>query len=266
MGSAARRIGAVSVLLILMAGGERARAQVLALNSSFVLTAQTQADYAPVATSSVRQTQGSTAGPLSVSIAADSASPGEGARAEATANVAANWSDRWAGQVSFTNVGGSTVGATGYADLEANASWTYTFTPTVTGTFVIDYQTTAQGSSSTLSNPALGLNGIDIYCGLGAAPPQNLIFSSGLNAAGRTGMKIDANETYTIEIEVGANIVGDLGTTGESISGTFDFDVQPSLVTPEPSTSRSALVAALLGAGGLWYRHRRRSPAQSRLS
>ena len=75
--------------------------------------------------------------------------------------------------MTFTNIGWTAAHANGLADLSSNTGWTYTFTSNVTGSFVIDYNVTAQGTSSIGPSTFFGLNGFYVYEGLGSMPPGN---------------------------------------------------------------------------------------------
>lgn len=222
---------------------------VTAVNSSFALTANAQAGTSPNVTNTDVQSQGSTTNGLSVGVSADSIYAPTNENLLATATGSATWSSASNGQVNYTNVGWSDSTGSGIASLMSNTGWTYTFTSNVTGSFIIDYTVTGQGTSSTSSDPQFGLNGFYLYEGVGLSAPQNATSQAALNTSGIVTLALTAGQTYTVQIRDFANIDGVIGATNASMDGTFNFSVQ---AAPEPSSFVVCLVAGtLVGAAML---------------
>ncbi len=164
-----------------------------------------------------------------------------------TASGSAAWTTASIGEVTYLNVGWSDTIGDGNANLNANTGWLYTFKSNVNGSFVIDYSVTAQGVSSTTSNPLFGLVGFYLYEGTGLAPPSNPAIETGLNTSGSISLAIAVGQTYTVQIQDFANISGGIGTTDAHRDGTFEFGVQTQGV-PEPTSLCMASASALVGA------------------
>jgi len=177
----------------------------------------------------------------------------------ATAAGSATWTDASQGQVTFTNVGWTSVNAIGSADLAGGTGWKYSFTSNVTGYFVVDYTVTAQGTSS--NNPPLfGLNGFFIYGGLGQSSQGNVYDTTGLNTSGQVALAITPASSYWVQIQDSANIFGAPGTSDEHMNGTFNFGVQTEpggnggQSVPEPSS----WIMMMFGLGFAGYANARR--------
>jgi hypothetical protein len=250
------------LLLGLVVAGRKAEADLLTpLTSSFALTAEAQAGYAPVDTDTDSQSQGSTINTLSVAVSAYSSylfSPFE-TSVLVTGNGSSMWTTPSQGQVTFTDIGWTTAHANGLANLSSNTGWTYTFTSNVTGSFVIDYNVTAQGTSSIGPPIFSGLNGFYIYEGLGSTPPGNATLETGLNTSGEVALPITAGNIYTVEIQPFANIQLGIGTRDVYTGGTFDFGVQSQHIlqtVPELSSmSMTIIITALVGVAIAVKRH-----------
>jgi hypothetical protein len=233
------------VLLSLPAvGGMAEGGSITPLSSSFALTA-----FAEVGTSvdaeTLGESQGSTINPLSVDVSANAISAPTDQNLLVTADGSAKWTTPSIGQVTYTDVGWSNALGSGGADLSANTGWIYSFTANIKGSFVIDYTVTAEGMSSTVSDPLVGLNGFFLYQAPPQAPPPNPSFETGINTSGVFSLAIDPGQTYTVHIQNFANLFGDIGTTDAHMDASFDFNVQ---FIPEPSSLRLAMIAALVGA------------------
>ncbi len=253
-----RFVAKASLLLGLTVAGHMAKGDSInPLSSSFALTANAQSNNSPNVSNTHSQLQGSTINPFSVVVLASSTFTGFGENLLATAEGSATWTTPSVGQVTFANVGWSDSSGTGNANLNSNTGWIYTFTSNVTGSFVIDYTVTAQGTSSTLSNPLYGLNGFVLYEGAGLAPPANPTFVTGLNTSGTVSLALTFGQTYTVEIQNEANISGVIGDTKAHMNGTFIFGVQTESV-PEPCSLGMATIAALVGATIMLNRWRAR--------
>ena len=164
------------------------------------------------------------------------------------------------GQVSYSNVGWSDTIGGGNANLSSNSGWVYTFLANVTGSFVINYNVSAEGTSSTTSNPMFGLNGFNLYEGAGATAPQNATFQTGVNTNGTVSLAITAGQTYTVQIQDFANIGGLIGTTNAEMSGTFNFDVQP---LEAQAAARAFVTRRVLGQHDIVHSGNGAQPAQS---
>ena len=252
-------MGTLVMLLGLVGVGPAEADLVTALDSSLALTAEAQCGFIPppLVTDTDSQSQGSTTNPLNVSVQAVSTYPPDNASLVVTGSGSAIWTAPSQGQVAFTDIGWTSMRATGLAYLFSNTGWTYSFVSSVDGSFVIDYSVTAQGTSSTSPNPLIGLNEFLIYGGQGSVPPGNATLSTGLNATGTASLAINAGNTYTVEIQPYANLLGGIGTTDAHMDGTFDFYVQ---AVPEPSSLVMAATICPLCLG-YWMRRRRRAAA-----
>ncbi|MFI5460344.1 MAG: PEP-CTERM sorting domain-containing protein [Isosphaerales bacterium] len=204
------------------------------------------------------QSQGSTINSFSVTASALATYP-PNQSILATAAGSATWTDASQGQVTFTNVGWTSVNANGSADLSGDTGWKYSFISNVTGFFVVDYTVTAQGTSS--NNPPLfGLNGFFIYGGPGQSSLGNVFDTTGLNASGYFALAIAPASSYWVQIQDSANIFGALGTSNADMNGTFNFGFQtesgsnggPSV--PEPSS----WIMMMIGLGFAGYAIARR--------
>jgi hypothetical protein len=217
------------------------------LSSSFALTANAQAGYSPNVSDTDAQSQGPTIDPLSVSVSANSIYSPINENLLATANGSATWTAPSSGLVTYTDVGWSNTIGGGNANLNSNSGWTYIFRSNVTGWFDIEFSVTADGSSSTTTEPLFGLNGFYLYEGAGPAPPSNATFETKLNTSGTVSLAISAGQTYSVQIQDFANISGGIGSTDAFMNGDFSFDVRSQSV-PEPSSWIMAVCAALWGA------------------
>jgi hypothetical protein len=256
------------LLLNLLVFGASAKADlIIAESSSLALTANAQAIFSPNNTDTASESQGLTINPLTVAVSAQSIYNGYNEDLKATANGSATWTSASVGTVTFTNVGWSDTVGDGNVNLDTNTGWIYTFRSNVTGSFVINYDVTAHGTSSTTTNPLFGLNGFYLYEGAGLAPPQNATFQTGLNTSGAVSLAITSGQTYTVQIQNFANLSGGIGDTENSMDGTFDFDVQATggqtLAVPAPSSLNVAIFSILAVAIIKLNPWRSRPPAPS---
>jgi len=175
----------------------------------------------------------------------------------ATAGGSATWSTASQGQVTFTNVGWTSVNATGFADLSNAAGSTYSFISNVAGSLVIDYNITAQGTSAT-STPLFGLNGFFIYAGQASFAWTDVYCTTGLNTNGAVELALAPGDTYWVRIQDSANIFGGVGTSDEHMNAAFEFSVQSDSgsdpigpnggqTSPEPAS----LVTMLIGLASI---------------
>jgi hypothetical protein len=249
--------------------GAKARAgQITAVDSTFSITAAAQAGTSPLVTGMDSQAQGSTINPLVVTASALATDPSNQS-VLATGAGSATWIDASFGLVTFTNVGWTSVNASGSADLSRAAGWNYSFISNVTGSFVVDYKVTAQGTSS--DNPPLfGLNGFSIYRGQGQSSQGSLFDTTGTNAIGTVTMAIAPGGSYWVRIQDSANIFGGLGTSSALMTGAFVFSVQTDSggtgaiaglrSVPEPSSWVTMMIG--LGLAGTATARRRLRSAQ----
>ena len=247
--------GPVGILCVLL-GWESAHAgSITAVDSSYSMLASAETGSGPVVNGGDSQSQGSTINSLTVNgFALATAAPDQSVAATAAGN--ATWTNASQGQVTFTNVGWTSVNGNGLADLSGATGWTYSFVSNVTGTFVVNYNTTATGESSS-NAPLFGLNGFFIYGGLGQSSLGTVFDATGLNTSGVFEMAIAPGETYWVQIQDSANIHGELGTSASHMNGTFNFDVQTlgDQGTPEPSSWVLMLIAVGVAGGAAGRRH-----------
>ncbi len=231
---------------------------ITALDSSYAVVVSAEKGFAPAVTGGDSQSEGSTINALTANGSAlATAAPDESILA--TAAGSATWTSASQGQVTFTNVGWTTVDASGFVDLSGGTGWTYSFVSNVTGTFVVNYNITASGESS--SNPPLfGLNGFFVYGGLAQSSLGTVFDATGLNTSGSFSMAIAPGQSYWVQIQDSANIYGELGTSSAHMNGTFDFNVQaagdPPQGTPEPTSWVLMLIAVGLAGCAAGVRRR----------
>ena len=185
-------------LCLSVAAGAAKGDLITALSSSFDLTANAQAGLSPNVTDTDTDSQGSAINPLSVAVSATSVYAGLSQTLVATASGSAIWSTAAVGQVTYTDVGWSDTIGDGNANLNSNVGWIYSFSSNVTGAFVINYDVTALGTSTTTPSPLIGLNGFYLYEGTGLSPPSNATFETGLNTSGTVSLAITAGQTYSV--------------------------------------------------------------------
>jgi hypothetical protein len=243
----ARRVIAV-LMLGMMTTTPLAKADLVRpLASSLGLTAQASVEYGSPMTSTDSESQGTTINPLSVAVQADSNFYNyESLSVTGTASAA--WMSPSLGEVTFSNLGWESYQTNGLAYLSGSTGWTYTFADNAMGPFVINYNVTAEGSSSTNPLPFLGLIGFYVYFGTGMTPPSNAIFETGLNTSGTISLPISPG-VYTIEIQPPSNLGGGIGTTDAHMNGTFDFSIGSApLPVPEPSSLTMVLMVGIASA------------------
>jgi hypothetical protein len=267
----ARYLGATVLFLGLVLGGPPAEADLIsASNSTFALTAQSYLGSPPGTIVMDAQSQGSTLNtpsPLSATVSAQSTDANSSLLVSGSG--LATWTSASTGVVTFTNFGWNAVNvANGGADLSLknlqNVGWVYTFVSNVTGSFNINYNVTAHGTSTNV-NPLAGLtNGFFLYEVAGSTPPGSNPSSqptlmTGLNT-GSAALAITPGNTYTVEIQSSANLFSDIATTDASMSGTFDFDVVPA---PEPSSLTVSIAASCLAGFVVCLKRRRQAAGKS---
>jgi hypothetical protein len=244
---------AAVLLLVLCSGGPTAQADLISpSHSTFALTAESQLGNSATVTHSDSQSQGSTLHSMSVGVSADSINIPNHSLLLVTGNGSATWNSASNGEVTFSNVGWTSINAHGSADLSPNVGWVYTFVSNVTGSFNINYTVAAKGLSATnISNPLVGLNGFFLYEGAGSTAPtkptdQISVPSMGttFSTTGTTSLALTAGKTYTVEIQNFANLFQNIGTTDSHMNGTFDFSV---VAAPEPSSLSVTIAICCLG-------------------
>ncbi len=235
----------VAILVFSRDWGSAHAGSITALASSFAVLVSDETGFAPAVTGGNSQSEGSTINPETANGSAlTTAGPDQSVLA--TEAGSATWTNASQGQVTFTNVGWTTVDANGFVDLSGGTGWTYSFVSNVTGTFVVNYNITASGEST--SNPPLfGLNGFFVYGGLAQSSLGTVFDATGLNTSGTFSMAIAPGQSYWVQIEDSANIYGELGTSSTHMNGTFDFNVQaagnPLQSIPEPTSWVLMLIA-----------------------
>ena len=213
----------VAILCIFCSRGVVQAGFITAVDSSFSVVAEAKAGSGSVVTGSDSQSQGAAIGSFSVAASALATSTPDQS-VLVTAGGSATWASDSQGQVTFTNVGWTTVDATGLADVSSGKGWIYSFVSNVNGTFVVNYNVSAAGASS-INPPLFGLNGFFIYAGLGQSSLGTVFDPIGLNTSGTFEIAITAGDSYWVQIQDFANIHGGLGTSGSHMNGTFNFNV-----------------------------------------
>jgi len=236
-------LSAAILSLVLFSGGPTAQADLISpSDSTFALTAESKLGNSATVTDSDSESQGSTHHSMSVGVLASSVA--SNGLLLVSGSGSAKWNSASNGEVRFSNLGWTSINAHGAADLSQNVGWVYTFVSNVTGSFNINYNVTAHGTSLTNNNPLVGLNGFFLYEGAGSTAPTKATDQIGLNTMGTSSMALTAGKTYTVEIQNFANLFQNIGTTNAHMNGTFDFSV---VAAPEPSSLSVTIAMCCLG-------------------
>jgi hypothetical protein len=159
-------------------------------------------------------------------------------------SAVATWQSGGAGQIIFTDIGWTTVGAQdpSHAYMYGGTDWTYTFTANESGTFSLDYDNTLDPATTN----DFGLNGFAFSWAQGAGELQQEAFFSP-TAEGTLTKSVVAGTTYTARLENWANISGPLGSRTAYMSGTFNWSVTPTpiILLSQSVRSSSGVVAPL---------------------
>jgi hypothetical protein len=144
---------------------------------------------------------------------------------DTTGEVEAEWNNARSGTVKFTDVGWKTnknVSA-GASNPNLGTDFSYTFSPTKNVDFSLSYDIGFRGDLN-----GFGLNGFYVTL-------DNSSNFLPIESSGSLSWLLLAGDTYTLTIDNGANIHGDIPSLSEHMNGTFKFSTKAA-PTPEPST------------------------------
>jgi hypothetical protein len=175
---------------------------------------------------------------------------------ETEGSAVATWQSAQAGQVVFSELGWTTVGAAGegnHAVLFNGTDWTYTFTANRSGTFSLDYDVTIdqadpddfglQGFTFSWAEGTGGLQFQRFFC---VNPSRSE--SCEPTTTGTVTKSVVAGTQYTVRVENAANVFGPFTRT-EYMSATFDWSITPApIILVQQSVRSPSTVVAPLGA------------------
>jgi hypothetical protein len=175
----------------------------------------------------------------------------------------ATWASANAGEVNFTNYGwnfsvNNPDATSATADLtqdRGGSDWSYTFTATANGRFIMDYDV------ESLTSDGFGLWGWDISSSGGGVGGPVLV-PGAPDASGEFVGALVAGQTYTVTLDGNPNVQFGAGTEtlSQAMNGDFNWRITEGGGIPEPA-SWALMLTGFFGLGGALRARRRAASA-----